>query len=175
MVDLTKELAENQTILLVVPSSKYGDILIDTARQLSKKPTSYVTLNKSFQSLRDLFEKNRVNVKNILFIDAITKTIKDVEDRTDQCYFVSSPGALTDLSLIISNFLHHNFDYLIFDSLSSLMIYQEKAVVQKFVLNLVNKIKESKTRAVFYALSTKEHEDFIKQCSLFVDKVIDLS
>jgi hypothetical protein len=39
---------------------------------------------------------------------------------------------------------------------------------------LVNKIKESKTRAIFYALSVKEQEALIKESGMFVDKVIEL-
>ena len=64
--------------------------------------------------------------------------------------------------------------HLIFDSLTNLLVYESKAPVAKFVSSLVNKIKESKTKAIFYALSVKEQESLIKESGMFVDKVIDL-
>ena len=55
------------------------------------------------------------------------------------------------------------------------MIYEKKAPVAKFLSSIVNKIKESNTKALFYALSMKEQDDLIKEGSMFVDNVIDLS
>ena len=82
---------------------------------------------------------------------------------------------MTELSLTISKFIKHDFDYLIFDSLTNLLVYESKAPVAKFVASLVNKIKESKTKAVFYALSIKEQEALIKESGMFVDKIIELN
>jgi len=115
-----------------------------------------------------------ISVKNVVFIDAISQTIKKTPKETDGCYFVSSPSALTELSLTISKFIRHNFDYLIFDSLTNLLIYEKQAPVAKFVSSLTNKIKASKTKAIFYALSINDQETMIQECSMFVDSVIDL-
>jgi hypothetical protein len=124
--------------------------------------------------LKELFVKKKVNVDNIIFIDAISKTIKKMPDNTKDCYFCSSPGALTELSLIITKMLKQNFEYIIFDSLTNLMVYTKKAPVAMFVSSLVNKIKTSKTKAVFYALSMKEQAELIQETSMFVDKVVEM-
>ncbi len=173
MADIVKELSENQTVLLLVPSTDYNNIVLDTVKKLSDESVGYLTLNKTFESLKETFSKKGVNLKNIVFVDAITKTIKDAKD-TDSCYFVNSPGALTELSLTISKFLRHNFHYIIFDSITNLLIYSKKAPVAMFLSNLINKIKVSKTKAVFYALSIEEQDTLIKESSMFVDKVVDL-
>ena len=68
----------------------------------------------------------------------------------------------------------HKFDYIIFDSLTSLLVYQKKAPVSKFVSSLINKIKTGETKAIFYALSAKEQAQLIKESSMFVDKVVDI-
>jgi len=47
--------------------------------------------------------------------------------------------------------------------------------VEEFVLNIVNKIKKSKTKGIFYALNVKEHRELIDEAITFVDKTIDLS
>ena len=113
-----------------------------------------------------------INIKNIVFIDAISKSIKQNPVESDNTYFVSSPGALTELSLVITKFLKHNFDYIIFDSINHLSTYRDKKTVETFVSSIVNKIKGSKTKTVFYAIETKENEDWVKKCSMFVDNTV---
>jgi len=173
-MDLSKELAKNQTILLLMPGTEYNHIIVDNMKKLKGKNVCYVTLNKTSDSLRELFKKSKIKLDNIVFVDAISKTIKNVPDQGEGVYYVSSPGAMTELALTIDKFLRHGFDYIIFDSLTNLMVYESKAPVSKFVASLVNKIKSGKTRAVFYALSVKEQNVLIQESGMFVDKVLDM-
>ena len=55
-----------------------------------------------------------------------------------------------------------------------MLVYQTKAPVSRFVSSIVNKIKTSKTKAVFYALSIKEQGELIEQTGSFVDKVVNI-
>lgn len=185
-MDIKKELSKNQIILLLMPSMDYNELTLDIARQLSAKSICYVTLNKTYTAIDDKLKKEGVNTKNIFYIDAISKTIKKTPDRTDRCYFVSSPMALTELCLVSSKCLRSKsalfpkagsgaFDYLLFDSLTNLLVYEKKAPVGKFMASLVNKIRDSKTGAVFYALKMEQHSELIQESSMFVDKVIDLT
>jgi KaiC/GvpD/RAD55 family RecA-like ATPase len=174
-MDIKKELSENQIILLLVPSMEYNDLVNQIAKVLSLKSICYVTTNKTYDSLQESFQKMKVNLKNIVFIDTISQTIKETPKQLDSVYFISSPGALTETSLVISQFLRHGFEYIIFDSITNLLIYQKSPHVAEYLLSLVNKIKSSGTKAVFYALKTKEQESLIDEMGMFVDKVIDLS
>jgi len=175
MVDIVTELSENKIILVLIPSNEYNEMTIDITKELAKKNICYVTLNKTFPSLTENFKKKGINTDNVVFIDAISKTIKSVPNQTDKCYYISSPNSLTELSIAVTKFLKHNFDYLIFDSLTNLLIYSKKAPVAQFLSNLINKIRTSDTKAVFFALSLKDHDELIKEAGMFVDKVIDLS
>ena len=174
-MDIIKELQENKTTLMLVPSIDYNNVIVDMAKQLTKGSVCYITLNKTYDSLKEIFKKKGVNTENIIFIDAISKTIKKTPGETDGCYFVSSPGSLTELSLVISKFIKHEFEYIIFDSLTNLMVYSKKAPVAKFLSGIINKIEASKTKAIFYALSMEEHQELIKECEMFVDDVIEMS
>ena len=80
-MDIENELKENKIVLLLVPSLDYNDIVHANAKILSKKNLGYITLNKTADSLKEDFKKAKVNVENILFIDAISKTIKNVPDQ----------------------------------------------------------------------------------------------
>jgi archaellum biogenesis ATPase FlaH len=161
--------------LLLIPGGEYLRLSKAIIKELSRKSICYITLNKTQEALEEMFRKNKIKSDNIVYVDAITKTIKSVPDQGNKAYFVSSPGALTELSLVISKFLNHHFDYLIFDSITNLMVYEKKAPVVKFIHNLAAKIKDSQTKAIFYALDVEEQKGIIQECSMFVDKVIDLS
>ena len=124
----------------------------------------------------DLFENEpNIDLNNFIFIDGITKSIGKVENR-DNCYFVSSPQALTELSIVIAEFLKYQFDYVIIDSLTTLLIYQKsEQPVMKFLSNIVHKIKESGSRGIFYALNIEEHNLLIQEASMITDKLVDLT
>jgi len=175
MVDVKKELASNQTVLLLMPSVEYNDVAVEVMKKIGKGNVCYVTLNKTYAGLRETFKKKKVDIDNVIFIDAISKSLKKAPDQGEQVYYVSNPGALTELSLTISKFLRHDFDYLVFDSLTNLLIYQKKAPCAKFISGLINKIKSGKTKAVFYALDIKEQGELIEQAGGFVDKVVNTS
>jgi len=172
-MNIKKELSSNRSLLLLVSGANYNDTILATVKQLSKSSICYVTLNKTHNALREAFKKNKINTKNIIFIDAISKTIKKAPTIEEGCYLVSSPAAMTEMSIAISKFLDRGFEYLIFDSLNSLLVYQKTAPVTRYIYSLVNKIKASKTKVIFYALNSKEQEELIKETSMFVDKVID--
>jgi KaiC/GvpD/RAD55 family RecA-like ATPase len=172
-LNLKKKLEEFQTALYLVPSEDYTKIILKSAKELSSNSIAYVTLNKTSDSLTELFKKKKINTKKILFIDAISHTFKKTANSENSVY-CSSPGSLTEISIAINKILKKKFDYLIFDSISSLLIYEKKSPVSKFISSLVNKIKNSKTKAAFFALSSKDKSDIIKECSMFVDVVIDL-
>ncbi len=172
-MNIKEKLISNQMILFIMPNTEYNNLIVENLKVLTGegKSVCYVSLNKTYDALEELFQKNKIDVGNVVFIDAITKTIKEEPENKDNVYFVNSPGALTELSLVINKFLEHGFDYLIFDSLTNLLTYQKKGPVGKFLSSLMNNIKEGGTKAVFYAL--KEDKELIKHCSSSVDEVVE--
>lgn len=171
-MEIIKELKDNQTLLLLMPSAKYNSISTDIIKKLAQGSVCYVTLNKTQDALEEAFKKKKIKIDNIIYVDAITRTIKNVPSQSNRVYFVSSPGALTELSLAITKFLNHNFKYLIFDSLTNMLVYEKKAPVAKFVHSLTTKIKGSQTKAIFYALNIEEQKSLIQECGMFVDRVV---
>jgi KaiC/GvpD/RAD55 family RecA-like ATPase len=172
--NIKKNLEQNHTILLLVSSSDYNKNIIKIAKKLSSGKVCYVTLNKTYDSLKEIFKKNRINPKNFIFMDCISKTLKKTIKDTKDCIYCSSPGSLTEISISINKVLKYKFDYLIFDSVTNLLIYEKQSPVAKFMSSLINNIKNSKTKGIFYALTVKDQSDLIKKSGMFVDKVINL-
>ncbi len=78
--------------------------------------------------------------------------------------------------LIIISILKYFFSsfYFLLMGGYNLLIYRDNSIVGKFILSMINKIKETPIKALFFALDTSENNDMIKTCSTFVDGVIKL-
>ncbi|RLF27321.1 MAG: hypothetical protein DRN05_05760, partial [Thermoplasmata archaeon] len=189
---LSEELINNHTVLILVPNIDYNDIIIKTTRQLSDKKTCYVTLNKTYDALKEHLRLNNVDINNMFFIDGITKNVKNVENMNN-CFFISSPIMLPELSKTISKILDDGFSYLVFDSITNLLSYQEESSVEYFLQNLVALLMEKKCRGVFYAVnrsmldetthqtqirypdpSLKKQSQLVDRSKMFIDKIIDV-
>ena len=174
-IPLLHDLFNTQSTLIIIPSERYNDIIATVPQLITGSKICYITLNKTYNALIDLFENDpNIDLNNFIFIDGITKSIGKVENR-DNCYFVSSPQALTELSIVVAEFLRYQFDYVIVDSLTTLLIYQKsEQPVVKFLSNIVHKITESGSRGIFYALNIDDHNLLIQESSMITDKLIDL-
>ena len=173
-MDIKKELSESQTILLLMPADGYNDAVVQHMRALSKKSVCYVTLSKTFESMKELFGKEKIGMENIVFIDAISKTIRKMPDQADGCYFVSSPNSLTELEIAVIKVLRHNIEYLVFDSLSTLLVYQKNAPVAKFVSALANNARGGNAKALFYAIKSPGQAQMAAEVGAVVGKTIDM-
>ncbi len=168
---LSKELQTHQTILILLPSMTYNEITLESVRQLNGK-ICYVTVNKTCAALTTLFQKNKIKTTNVLFVDGISRMVKDKNGELSNCYYINSPGALTEFAITIHEILEYDFEYLVFDNITNLLIYQRKEAIERFMQDIIAKIKMTKTKAIFYAIPIKEHEELVKEICLFVDKVI---
>lgn len=172
---MEKEFDIKQKIILVIAEGDYYEDVLDRLKKLSGKSICYVTLNKTYNVLREDFKKNNIDMERMIIVDAISKTVKPNQKVEKNCFFVSSPGALTELSIAIKKFLDYGFKYLIFDSLNSLLIYRSPSIVKRWVSSTMGKIKESNTQGIFYTLNLGDQQDLVKETKLFVDKVLNLS
>jgi KaiC/GvpD/RAD55 family RecA-like ATPase len=172
-MEIEKEFSD-QKIILVVSGGEYYNDMMSSMKQLSGKSVCYVTLNKTYSVLQEDFEKNGIDMSNIIIIDAISKTVKPAQEIVKNCVFVESPGALTELSIAIKKLLDYDFEYLIFDSLSSLLIYRDMPIIKRWVVSTMGNIKKSNTKAIFYTLNLEGQQDIIKEADALVDKIISL-
>ncbi len=172
-MNIKNELKSNQILLLLMSSSAYNSTAIKVFKQLDGK-ICYITFNKTYQALKDIFLKNKISTEKIIFIDCITKSMYNIPVEVKDCYFIESPVALNEISIWITEVLNKNIDYIIFDSLTNFFIYENSNNVLKFVFNITNKIKNTKTKALFYAPYIKGYENLIKKSEMFADSVIYL-
>jgi len=170
-MNLIKELASRNTALVLAPAAKYHNAVTQAAKQLSGKRTLYITLNKTCNSLLELFAREHIDTRNFLFLDAISERFTDPLADHDQCQSVTA-GSLTELATAISDALEADFDYLIFDSITNLFVYRKTIDVHKFLAQIISNVKQHPTKALFFAI--EEEDTLLRDISASVDTCITL-
>ncbi|MFH1256845.1 MAG: hypothetical protein V1494_06160 [Candidatus Diapherotrites archaeon] len=175
-MELKAELDDYKTILIILPPMEYNEMVVDFARQLSGKGVIYISLNKTFSSLKEIFDRKKVDYSKFLFIDGITKSISNPPaDKIENCHFLDSRNGMTQVMIFLSKLLDENYDFVVLDSFTNLLIYNNEQEVLKFFSGLAAKVKEKNKHGLFYALASKEKQTAIQESVMFVDRAIDLS
>lgn len=171
-----KGLEEGSITVLIIPNNKYTDNLNEVSARFSKdyKACVYVSLNTIYSSLDKRLKSKKIATGKFFFVDGMTKSIDPRSEESRNCVYISSPSALTELSIALGKLIDsRSFDSIIFDSLSTLLVYNKSDPVGKFVHSLVNKIKSAGMTAVFTALEGDAKSDLIKEISMYVDNIYD--
>ena len=167
---------ENQVIVLIIPDEQYSQKLLGITKELAQLSESmlYVSLNRPYGTLLESFSGAGIESGKFYFVDAVTQTAQRVNGGGEKIKYVSSPGSLTELSLTLTKLLDsQKFDYLLFDSLSTLLVYEEELVVTKFIHSLMSKVRVVKCKSVFTCLKRDVESVLIKDLNMFADRILD--
>ncbi len=172
-MDFSKIL-NSKILCVVIQGDKFNQRVLEIAKKIKDKKVCYVTLNKGADVLLESFKKNKINPKNFFFIDGVSRTII-IPKPIQNCQFISSPNALTEMSLAINNCINRGFNIVLIDSLSTFMIYHNADAINQFFHNLSNKIRTEKDKNLILTLSNKDkNSEVFKKIEIIVDKVIEI-
>ena len=88
---------------------------------------------------------------------------------------MQSPSALTDLSLAFTKAVQEmNCTNVLFDSISTLAVYQDIGEIIKFTQNMMTKARVTNVKSVYIALK-EDSEELVKDLTMFVDGVVELN
>ncbi|MBI2084706.1 MAG: hypothetical protein HYT70_03805 [Candidatus Aenigmarchaeota archaeon] len=119
----------------VIVSTKlenYESLWLDTVNYFVGKnyPGVIISVVKAYTTLSKTFESNKINTKDIIFIDSVTY---NEEKREGNCIYLEKPFNPTYVSIVLEPFVKDSkMKFFIFDSLSSFMVYQPMAIVKFF-------------------------------------------
>ncbi|HJX05087.1 MAG TPA: hypothetical protein VJ461_00080 [Candidatus Nanoarchaeia archaeon] len=175
-MSLIDEIRDKQIVLIVFPKSRYMDNLTEVIRAVdaSSKKVCYVSLNKPYSSIIASLKTNNLSTDKYFFIDVLTSTVKTPEP-ADNCEFVQSPSALTDIGLAFTKAIQEkNCDNVLFDAISTLAIYKDIGEIIKFTQNLMTKARVGGVKSVYIALK-EDSAELVKDLTMFVDGVVELN
>lgn len=173
------EFKKGEVILLIVSAQKYLSVTLDVLKHYCNNQNSsciYVSVNRTYSTLMGLIKKNKINSSKLFIVDAISPQSSQVKD-ADNAIFLGNPRGLTDISISASSAIENLPEgnrMLFFDSLSTLLIYNDAGSVAKFAHFLINKMKEWKISGVIISLEKETDSKLSSQLSQFVDKVIEI-
>lgn len=169
----------SQVIALIVNSDQYAKSVISEVDKLVNKEKLegiYVTVNKPYASVSSSLESHEVSCKNIFFIDMVSGQGAGIETMSKNCLCLPSQYSLTELSIGIGEAISSmggGKKFLLFDSVSTLMIYHKPDTVAKFIHFLAGKIREWNVKAVLVMVEGSDADKaLLAHISQFVDEVV---
>ena len=159
---------------IINPEKYFEGVLNILKKEVGTKNAIYVTTNKPYEHIVNVLKKAGINPDKIFFIDCISKHIrKSIEQEPKNCLYVESPESLTTMGVAIYESIKHfaGEKILLFDSLSTLLIYHDSKTIGQFSNFLINKMRAANVDAVIMALESDIDKDIIKQIESFADEV----
>ena len=165
--------------LAVVDADKYQQTNSKIIAELTKQniPGVYVTLNRPYDNIKEILKKQKINLDKIIFIDGVTKTAGGEITKRDDCLFIGGPKSLSDISIAMDQAIMgipKKDKFLFFDSLSTLLVFNDSSIVLKFVHFLAGKMRIWKVRGIIISLRRTKDKDLIELLKENCDVVLDL-
>ncbi len=138
----------------------------------------YFTSNQPCNAILRRIE-NILDIHKIKFVDAISKLVQSNVQNNDSCTYLKSPRDLTNISVAIMEEIEKihategRHKFVIFDSLSTMAIYNEEEVIKKFAHYLANKSR-SLANTITILITTNEKEATVNELVQFCDKVLKI-
>jgi hypothetical protein len=158
--------------VISVPEKEYASKINGLVSSAASSYTRicYTSLNKPYSTLSQSFRKSGIDLKKILFIECSGKT---GGGKQEQVVYVSSPKALTEISITIGKVIEMGkIEVLIFDSLSTLLVYADPSTVVKFTHSLITILRSKSVSGLLMCAKSSQSESILKDISMFADKMV---
>ena len=167
---------EKPVLLALIDPIRYQDSVVELLRYFTAKVPRgiYVSLNKPFGVLTKAFDKAGIQTSNLFFIDGITNVPTVEEDSAHSC--LGSGAGLSNLCIAISKAVSKQpgEKFIVIDSLSTLLIYNDPKVVAKFAHLLTEKMRRWNTSGSLLTVEMNVERDVVSQLAPFCDKVVKI-
>jgi len=129
----------------------------------------YVSLSKTHSQLLDVFRKEGIDADKVCFADAATVGTGLPRQSLPNVVYINSPKYLTDLSVAIDAFgpnMIGKKSVVLFDSLSSLLLYHPPQTVARFSQFLSTKMRGDGKNGAFVYLEEHPqiHAELLETC-----------
>lgn len=178
--NLLQEIVENRFLLILMEEEEYLIKLegIIKSAERTKTKICYVCLSKPYVDVLEDLRKRNLDISQFFFIDTLSSHYKKPE-KADNCVFVSNPSDLEDIKKAIKKIVEKKgCSVVLFDTISTLLIYQETSSIVRFTHNLISEREHEKTKKLFIVLKeegipSEENQRLVKDLGMFADKTIE--
>ncbi len=175
---LDLERAQGITLLgLKAENAQYG--IIELIKLLSKGRNTgiYASGTSPVENLAAKFEQEGIATEGITFVDFATR--KDDEEENDNLVYVGGPQEIMALEIAIYKAIENTPDnensFFVFDSISILLAYHGKQLVEKFFHAITTELrKKPGINAVFISMDDQAEKEVLTRISQYCDETIFL-
>lgn len=173
---VTAAIRVNFSVGIQVPENRHTDLLEAVFASMFKNTHdtwSFVTVSKTYDYIQKEY-KELEEFPNIRFIDCISRAA-GIGSKHANCIYVESPCMLERIILELLNSFRgtksDNEKFIIIDSLSALMIYNDPEIIREFVTLLMNRARSENIHVI--SIIVEEEMDSNKLIQMN-DKIIVL-
>ena len=167
----------NQSIGIILPQPNYSDLIQALFERILNNPQEawvYVTVTKTCENIFKEYDF-LYDCENIKFIDCISKC-SGLNKSISNCTFIESPTMLEKLNLeIINTFkeVKEEVDkYLVIDSLTNLIIYNDPEIVTEFFYHIINRTKMKNIHTISLAIEEEGLDKCLNRLIYLNDKIL---
>jgi hypothetical protein len=174
-----QELQQKKIFLILASSGTIRQRNIEIIKEISTLGyhTIVITTNFPYSILIKLYAQDGIPLENVSFIDAVTRnSIGSVEDIPGVVQYINNPANLTDMGIAVTEVLKEHSGQkvcIIYDSVSTLLIYLSSANISKFIHFVTNKLRLMDVSGIFLAVDKGLDPMLMMQLTTFVDGVLD--
>jgi hypothetical protein len=168
---LNREILTAQSILIVEDDVRDTEVILNLFRDLEFRSVCYITLNKTYFFMLQSLKVKRIENSKFFFIDGISRLITESLSKEENCIFLES-RSLDEFNHAIVEALKKKPDFLIFDSISSLLISCEESEVSVFFEKILNSTKSNKVKTISIVLADDWDKKTLQCIVKLFDKII---
>jgi len=166
-----------ESLGIVLPGTNYVDLiqaLFGCIKSHPKDTWVYITVTRPFESFLRMFG-DLSKYPNVTFVDCISRA-SGIVRRDDQCIYIESPTMLEKVTMEVNNLFSKVPQgvgkYLILDSLTTLMIYNDVSLVTEFFYQLLNKTRAEGIHSISLVVEGGEEDKYINKLIYLSDKIL---
>jgi hypothetical protein len=167
----------NQSVGILLPGSNYADLsqaIFELIKSDSENAWVYVGVTKPYSTLTKQYSFLD-DLKNFKYIDCISRAA-GISNNSSNCIFLESPSLLEKLGLEIINVFkevdENRRKYLLIDSLTNLIIYNDPELVTEFFYHITNRTRARDIHTISLAIEEEGLDSYINRLVYLNDKIL---
>jgi len=136
-----------------------------------------ITVNQPYSVMKKLLEKEGTDTKGLYFIDCISAAAGGQPQKSKDCLYIQSPGALTEIGISVTqglSLLNGKKKFVFIDSLGTFLMYNSAGTVKKFHHFLITKLKLAGVDGIFMLVESEMDRAVLLELESLCEKTINL-
>lgn len=176
-----REACLNNLLIILRHTTNSFDMLCQKIREINHpdKKVCYVCLSQPYTSIIENLKEEHLSCDNVVFVDALSSPIYTLKP-VNNCIFVRGMENLETLKSTVKRVIKkHECGSIVFDSISSLLVYQPSHAIVKFTHELLSDDASKAAKKIYVTLKEtgvfkSESTKLINDLNLFADNIIEL-